>query len=228
MDCSMQIEFCYTILFILISVAWSLFLIDLTWIRSLKTMKVMKSRVLKPVSTKSGQRWERQSVKTKRKRKKRGELENRRSKRKLEREGGREISLFPLTSFLCSTALHAPFPSGQPGGQGGHRRPSFPSPCWPCWPFQTQSSSSGRIPARHGTKGGWTSSVWRPGAHSPSTQHTRRTEDSLMSPRRLSRSNCFQEMTQLCIRVAFYMTERSVWIMWNNLNFQSDASVSMI
>lgn len=186
MDSSMQIEFCYTSLFLLISVAWSLFLIDLTWIRPLKTMEVMKSRVLKAVRAKSGRRWERQSVKTKRKRKKRGILQNRRSERKLKRERGRKMSLFfPLTRFLCSTALHAPFPSGQPGGQGGHRRPSFPSPCWPCWPFQTQSSSSGRTPARHGIKEGWTSSVWRPGAHSPSTQRARRTEDSLTSPRRL-------------------------------------------
>lgn len=97
-----------------------------------------------------------------------------------EKEEGKCL-FFPLTRFLCSTALYTPFPSGQPGGQAGHRRPSFLSPCWPCWPFKTRSSSGGRTPARRGTKGGWTSGVWWPGTCSPSTEWRRRTEDGLAS-----------------------------------------------
>lgn len=96
-----------------------------------------------------------------------------------------EKCLFFAPTPFSSIALHAPFPSGQPGGQAGHRRPSFPSPCWPCCSFQTQSSSSGRTSAQHDTKEGWTRSVWRPGTRSPSTPRTSWTEDSLTSTRRL-------------------------------------------
>lgn len=154
-----------------------------------------------------GRRCEERSVKARKMRKEgaddwtegRGENE-----REREKKGKENFSFSHWPSFLCSTTLHAPFPSGRPGGRAGHRRPSFPSPCWPCWPVQTQSSSSGRTPARRGTKGGRTGGVWRRWhTRAPSTQRTRRTEDSLASLRRLFQSVCLQEK---CTRQVFFLT----------------------
>ena len=165
---------------------WSLSACCLKWVSNRPDMNwaledqrsKKKGRALKPRES-----WSRKEVggtecestpkqkKQKTKEEERGGWENRRPERKTRKRKRRGRRLFfPLTRFLCSTALHTPFPSGQPGGQAGHRRPSFPSPCWPCWPFQTRSSSGGRTPARRGTKGERTSSVWWPGTRSPSTQ----------------------------------------------------------
>lgn len=95
-----------------------------------------------------------ESVKAKRRGKKERSCgKSRRLQDKLQRVEGKRL-FFPTDPLPLLRRPPCPFPSGQPGGQAGHRRPSFPPPCWPCWPVQTPSSSGGRTRARRGHKGG--------------------------------------------------------------------------
>lgn len=89
-----------------------------------------------------------------------------------------------------------------------HRRPR-PLPLWAArWPAWVQTAllpisilallappntngSSGRTPARRGTKTEWTSGASRTGRNSPSTRRTRRSEPGEL--KMLPHSNCFQE-----------------------------------
>lgn len=132
-----------------------------------------------------------------------------------DREG--KCLFFTPTPFSSIALLHAPFPSGQPGGQAGHRRPSFSSPCWPCCSFQTQSSSSGRTSARRDTKEGWMGSVWRPGTHSPFTPRTSWTEDSLAGSRRIF----LKTKTKNRAQTTKIIHKQLLLKVWKKLNFMN-------
>lgn len=143
------------------------------------------------------------------KKERKSRVDEKKPKKERERERGGEMSLFsrwpPSSSPPPSTP---PSPLGSQVAKAGHRRPSFPSPCWPCWPFQTRSSSSGRTSARRGTKKGSTSERLKASTLAPSTQCTRRTEYSLASSRRFYTKKAKQVLTkwQASNCEAFHMT----------------------
>lgn len=119
-----------------------------------------------------------------------------RSQREREREEGQCLFFSRWPPSSSPPPSTPPSPLGSQVAKAGHRRPSFPSPCWPCWPFQTWSSSSGRTSARRGTKKGSTSERLKASTLAPSTQCTRRTEHSLASSRRFYTKKTKQVLTK--------------------------------